>query len=105
MATEQCITRKVEMQTCPVVADGQGDARTGVFGIDVGASAGGLKQAVADGVFYAQGAKAGVAQVVVGTASGDGDSDAFGQDLFPGNLARAGIEGIGVAGVKAIDDH
>ena len=104
-ATEQCITRKVEMQTCSVVADGQGDARAGVFGIDVGASAGGLKQAVADGVFYAQCAKAGVAQVVVGTASGDGDSDAFGQHLFPGNLARTGIEGIGVAGAKAVDDY
>ncbi len=103
--TEQCITRKVEMQTGPVAADGQGDARAGVFGIDVGASAGGLQQAVADGVFYAQGTKAGVSQVVIGATSGDGDGGAFCQDFFPGDFARAGVEGIGVAGVKAIDDY
>ena len=79
--------------------------RCGVFGIAVRPRSGCLKHVVADGVFHAQGAKAGVSQVVIGTTSGDGDGDAFGQDFFPGNLARAGVEGVGVTGVKAIDDH
>ena len=104
-AAEQRVSREVEMQACAIVANGKGDARVGVFGIDVRTRSGCLKHVVADGVFYAQGAKAGVSQVVIGATSGDGDGGAFGQDLFPGNLACAGVEGIGVAGVKAIDDH
>ena len=55
-AAEQRVSREVEMQTCAVVANGEGDACTGIFGIDVGASAGCLKQAVADGILHAQGA-------------------------------------------------
>ena len=102
---EQRVSREVEMQACAVVANGKGDACVGVFGIDVRTRTGCLKHVVADGVFHAQGAKAGVSQVVIGATSGDGDGGTFGQDLFPGNLARAGVEGVGVAGVKAIDDH
>ena len=93
------------MQACAVVANGKGDARVGVFGIDIRTRAGCLKHVVADGVFHAQSAKAGVSQVVIGATSGDGDGGAFGQDFFPGNLARAGVEGVGIAGVKAIDDY
>ena len=104
-ATEQCVAREIEVQACTVVANGEGDAHAGVFGIDVRTRSGCLKHVVADSILHAQGAKAGVSQVVIGATSGDGDGGAFGQDLFPGNLARAGIEGIGVAGVKAIDDH
>ena len=104
-ATEQRVAREIEVQACAVVANGKGDARVGVFGIDVRTRAGCLKHVVADGVFYAQSAKAGVSQVVVGATSGDGDGGAFGQDLFPSDFARTGVEGVGIASVKAIDDY
>ena len=50
---EQRVSREVEMQACALVANGQGDARVGVFGIDVRTRSGCLKHVVADGVFHA----------------------------------------------------
>ena len=52
-AAEQRVSREVEMQACALVANGKGDARVRVFGIDVRTRAGCLKHVVADGVFHA----------------------------------------------------
>ena len=73
----------------------------GVGGIDVGATARGLGQTVAQRVLGAQGREARVAQLLGHAAGGDGDGGAGADDAFPGDVVNAVVQLIGILRLKA----
>ena len=77
----------------------------GVGGIDVGATARGLGQTVAQRVFGAQGREARVAQLLGHAAGGDGDGGAGADDALPGDVVNAIVQFIGILRLKAPEYH
>ena len=77
----------------------------GIGGVDVGATARGLGQAVAQRVFGAQGGEACVAQLLGHAAGGDGDGGAGTDDVFPGDVVDAVVQLIGILRLKAPEYH
>ena len=77
----------------------------GVGGIDVGATARGLGQTVAQRVLGAQGREARVAQLLGHAAGGDGDGGAGADDALPGDVVNAIVQLIGILRLKAPDYH
>ena len=77
----------------------------GVGGIDVGATARGLGQAVAQRVLGAQGREARVAQLLGHAAGGDGDGGAGADDALPGDVVNAIVQFIGILCLKAPEYH
>ena len=77
----------------------------GVGGIDVGATARGLGQAVAQCVLGAQGREARVAQLLGHAAGGNGDGGAGADDALPGDVVNAIVQFIGILRLKAPEYH
>ena len=74
-------------------------------GIDVGATARGLGQTVAQRVFGAQGREARVAQLLGHAAGGDGDSGVGADYGLPGDVVNAVVQLIGILRLKAPEYH
>ena len=104
-ALKEGLAGEVEVDAGAFAADGEGDARVRMLGVDVGAGAGLVCQAVADSVFHAQRGVVRVAQFFVGATGGHGDAGASDQDRFPGHVVGAVIQGVGVPAIKAAKDH
>ena len=77
----------------------------GVGSIDIGATARGLGQAIAQCVLGAQGREARVAQLLGHTTGGDGNGGAGADDVFPGNVVNAVVQRIGILRLKAPKHH
>ena len=77
----------------------------GIGGIDIGATARGLGQAVAQCILGAQGREARVAQLLGHAAGGDGNRGAGADDVFPGNVVNAVVQLVGVLRLKAPEYH
>ena len=77
----------------------------GVGGIDIGATARGLGQAVAQRVFGAQGREARVAQLLGHAAGGDGDGGSGADDGLPGDVVNAIVQLVGILCLKASEYH
>ena len=77
----------------------------GVGSIDVGATARGLGQTVAQRVFGAQGREARVAQLLGHAAGGDGNGGAGADDVLPGDVVNAIVQLIGILRLKAPEYH
>ena len=77
----------------------------GVGGIDVGATARGLGQAVAQCVLGAQSREARVAQLLGHAAGGNGDGGAGADDALPGDVVNAIVQLIGILRLKAPEHH
>ena len=73
----------------------------GIGGIDVGTTARGLGQAVAQRVLGAQGREARVAQLLGHAAGGDGDGGAGADDGLPGDVVNAIVQLVGILRLKA----
>ena len=77
----------------------------GVGGIDIGATARGLGQAVAQRVLGAQGREASIAQLLGHAAGGDGNGGAGADDALPGNVVNAVVQLVGILRLKAPEHH
>ena len=77
----------------------------GVGGVDIGATARGLGQTVAQRVLGAQGREARVAQLLGHAAGGDGDGGAGADDVLPGDVVNAVVQLIGILRLKAPKHH
>ena len=77
----------------------------GVGGIDIGATARGLGQTVAQRVLGAQGREARVTQLLGHAAGGDGDGGAGADDGLPGDVVNAVVQPIGILCLKAPEHH
>lgn len=77
----------------------------GVGSIDIGATACGLGQAIAQCVLGAQGREARVAQLLGHTTGSDGNGGAAADDVFPGNVVNGIVQFIGILRLKAPEHH
>ena len=77
----------------------------GIGSIDIGATACGLGQAVAQCVFGAQGREARVAQLLGHTTGSDGNGGAGADDVFPGNVVNGIVQLVGILCLKAPEHH
>ena len=77
----------------------------GVGSIDIGATACGLGQAIAQCVLGAQGREARVAQLLGHTTGSDGNGGAAADDVFPGNVVNGIVQLVGILCLKASEHH
>ena len=98
---EQRVARKVQADARAALTQRKQQVNIGVGGIDVGATARGLGQTVAQRVFGAQGREARVAQLLGHAAGGDGDGGAGADDGLPGDVVNAIVQFIGILRLKA----
>ena len=77
----------------------------GVGSIDIGATACGLGQAIAQCVLGAQGREARVAQLLGHTTGSDGNGGAAANDVFPGNVVNGIVQLVGILCLKASEHH
>ena len=73
----------------------------GIGGVDIGATARGLGQTVAQRVLGAQGREARVAQLFGHAAGGNGDGGAGADDVLPGDVVNAIVQLVGILRLKA----
>ena len=104
-ALEQRVARKVQAYARAALAQRKQSVTIGVGGIDVGATARGLGQTVAQRVFGAQGREARVAQLLGHAAGGDGDGGAGADDALPSDVVNAIVQFIGILRLKASEHH
>ena len=71
-----------------------------VGGVDIGTTARGLGQTVAQRVLGAQGREARVAQLLGHAAGGDGNGGAGADDVLPGDVVNAIVQLIGILRLK-----
>ena len=102
---EQRVARKVQADARAALTQRKQQVNIGVGGIDVGATARGLGQTVAQRVFGAQGREARVAQLLGHAAGGDGDGGAGADDVLPGDVVNAIVQFIGILRLKAPEYH
>ena len=98
---EQRVARKVQADARAALTQRKQQVNIGVGGIDVGATARGLGQTVAQRVFGAQGREARVAQLLGHAAGGDGNGGAGADDVLPGDVVNAIVQLVGVLRLKA----
>ena len=77
----------------------------GIGGVDIGATARGLGQTVAQRVLGAQGREARVAQLLGHAAGGDGDGGARANNALPGDVVNAVVQLVGILRLKAPEHH
>ena len=104
-ALEQRIARKVQAYARAALAQREQQVDIGVGGIDIGATARGLGQAVAQRVLGAQGREARVAQLLGHAAGGDSNGGTGADDVFPGNVINAVVQLVGILRLKAPEHH
>ena len=104
-AFEQRVARKVQANARATLTQRKQQVNIGVGGIDVGATARGFGQAVAQRVLGAQGREARVAQLLGHAAGGDGDGGAGADDALPGDAVNAIVQFIGILRLKAPEHH
>ena len=100
-AFEQRVARKVQADTRAALAQRKQQVNVGIGGVDIGATARGLGQAVAQRVLGAQGREARVAQLLGHAAGGDGDGGAGADDSLPGDVVNAIVQLVGILRLKA----
>ena len=104
-ALEQRIARKVQADARAALAQRKQQVNVGIGGIDVGATARGLGQAIAQRVLGAQGRETRVAQLLGHAAGGDGDGGTRADDVLPGDVVNAVVQLVGILRLKAPKHH
>ena len=104
-ALEQRVARKVQADARTALTQRKQQVNVGVGGVDVGAAARGLGQAVAQRVLGAQGREARVAQLLGHAAGGDGDGGARADDALPGDVVHAVVQLVGILRLKAPEHY
>ena len=104
-AFEQRVARKVQADARATLAQRKQQVNVGIGSVDIGATARGLGQTVAQRVLGAQGREARVAQLLGHAAGGDGDGGAGADDALPGDVVNAIVQLIGILCLKAPEHH
>ena len=104
-ALEQRVARKVQADARAALAQRKQQVNVGVGGVDIGATARGLGQAVAQCVLGAQGGETCVAQLLGHAAGGDGDGGARADDALPGDVVHAVVQLVGILRLKAPEHY
>ena len=104
-AFEQRVARKVQANACAALTQRKQQVNVGIGGIDVGTTARGLGQTVAQRVLGAQGREARVAQLLGHAAGGNGDGGAGEDDSLPGDVVNATVQLVGILRLKAPEYH
>ena len=104
-ALEQWVARKVQTDARAALAQRKQQVNVGIGNVDIGATARGLGQTVAQRVLGAQGREARVAQLLGHAAGGDGDGGAGADDGLPGDVVNAVVQFIGILRLKAPEYH
>ena len=104
-ALEQRVARKVQAYARATLTQRKQQVNVRVGGIDVGATARVLGQAVTQRVLGAQGREARVAQLLGHAAGGDGNGGAGADDVLPGDVVNAIVQLVGVLRLKAPEYH
>ena len=104
-ALEQRVARKVQAYARAALTQRKQQVNIGIGGIDIGATARGFGQAVAQCVLGAQGREACVAQLLGHAAGGDGDGCAGADDVLPGDVVNAIVQLVGILRLKAPKNH
>ena len=104
-AFEQRVARKVQADARTALTQRKQQVNVGVGGVDIGATARGLGQTVAQRVLGAQSREARVAQLLGHAAGGDGDGGAGADDSLPGDVVNAVVQLVGILRLKAPKHH
>ena len=104
-ALEQRVARKVQAYARAALTQRKQQVNVGIGGVDIGATARGLGQAVAQRVLGAQGREARVAQLLCHAAGGNGDGGTGADDGLPGDVVNAVVQPIGILRLKAPEYH
>ena len=104
-AFEQRVARKVQANARATLTQRKQQVNIGIGGVDIGATARGFGQAVAQCVLGAQGREARVAQLLGHAAGGDGDGGAGADDGLPSDVVNAVVQFIGILRLKAPEYH
>ena len=104
-ALEQRVARKVQADTRAALAQRKQQVNVGIGGVDIGATARGLGQAVAQRVLGTQGREARVAQLLGHAAGGNGDGGAGADDGLPSDVVNTVVQFIGILRLKAPEYH
>ena len=104
-ALEQRIARKVQADARAALTQRKQQVDVGVGGVDVGTTARGLGQTVAQRVLGAQGGETRIAQLLGHAAGGDGDGGAWADDALPGDVVNAVVQLVGILRLKAPEHH
>ena len=104
-AFEQRVARKVQADARAALTQRKQQVNVGIGGVDIGATARGLGQTVAQRVLGAQGREARVAQLLGHAAGGDGDGGAGADDALPGDVVNAIVQLVGILRLKAPKHH
>ena len=104
-AFEQRVARKVQADARAALTQRKQQMNVGIGGINVGATARGLGQAVTQRVLGAQGREARVAQLLGHAAGGNGDGGAGADDGLPSDVVNAVVQLIGILRLKASEYH
>ena len=104
-ALEQRVTRKVQADARAALTQRKQQVNVGIGGVDIGATARGLGQTVAQRVLGAQGREARVAQLLGHAAGGNGDGGAGADDALPGDVVNAIVQLVGILRLKASKHH
>ena len=104
-ALEQRVARKIQAHARAALTQRKQQVNVGVGGVDIGATARGLGQAVAQRVLGAQGRETRVAQLFSHAAGGDGDGGAWADDVLPGDVVNAVVQLVGILCLKAPEHH
>ena len=104
-AFEQRVARKVQADARAALTQRKQQVNVGVGGVDIGATARGLGQTVAQRVLGAQSREARVAQLLGHAAGGDGDGSARADDGLPGDVVNAVVQLVGILRLKAPKHH
>ena len=102
---EQWIARKVQADARAALTQRKQQVNVGVGSIDIGATARGLGQTVAQRVLGAQGGETRIAQLLGHAAGGDGDGGARADDALPGDVVDAVVQLVGILRLKAPKHH
>ena len=100
-ALEQRVARKIQADARAALAQRKQQVNVGIGNVDIGATARGLGQTVAQRVLGAQGREARVAQLLGHAAGGDGDGGAGADDGLPGDVVNAIVQLVGILRLKA----
>ena len=104
-ALEQRIARKVQANAGTALAQRKQQVNVRIGSVDVGTTARGLGQTVAQRIFGAQGGEARVAQLLGHATGGDGDGGAGTDDVLPGDVVNAIVQLVGILCLKAPEHH
>ena len=104
-ALEQRVARKVQADARAALTQRKQQVNIGIGGVDIGATARGLGQTVAQRVLGSQGREARVTQLLGHAAGGDGDGGARANNALPGDVVNAVVQLIGILCPKAPEHH